>query len=74
MRQSDPRLTEKVLRALVTLTATQGYPPSLSQMAGVVGATKTRVFSTLRREEAAGRVTHDPGVSRSWRVVEPTPA
>jgi DNA-binding GntR family transcriptional regulator len=74
MRKPDPRVAEKVRRAIVTLTAIQGYPPSITQLAGVVGVSRTVVFGTLRREERAGRVTHDPGAYRSWRVIEAQPA
>jgi len=74
MRAADPKIAEKLRRAIVTLTATHGYPPSITQLAAVIGISRSRVFSALRREERAGRVVHDPGVYRSWRVVQPTPA
>jgi DNA-directed RNA polymerase specialized sigma subunit len=59
----------KVRRAIQTLTATHGHAPSLTEIAKVVGVSRTRAFQAALEEERAGRVAHIPRVHRSWRVI-----
>ena len=59
----------KVRRAIATLTAVHGHAPSLTEIAKLVGVSPTRAFTAAMEEVRAGRLTHQPGVHRSWRVV-----
>jgi hypothetical protein len=59
----------KVRRAIASLTAVHGTPPSLTEIAKLVGVSPTRAFTAAMEEVRAGRLTHTPGVHRSWRVI-----
>jgi hypothetical protein len=59
----------KVRRAIATLTAVHGHAPSLTEIAKLVGVSPTRAFTAAMEEVRAGRLTHTPGVHRSWRVI-----
>ena len=59
----------KVRRAIATLTAVHGHAPSLTEIAKLVGVSSTRCYTAALEEVRAGRLTHQPGVHRSWRVV-----
>jgi hypothetical protein len=66
------RTPERVRNAIAALTTTNGYPPSLADVAKLVGVSRTRAHSAAQEEVRAGRLTHDPGVPRSWKVVATT--
>jgi hypothetical protein len=59
----------KVRRAIATLTAVHGHAPSIVEIARLVGVSPNRAFTAAMEEVQAGRLTHTPGVHRSWRVI-----
>jgi hypothetical protein len=59
----------KVRKAIATLTAVHGRPPSIVEIAKVVGCSPNRAFTAAMEEVKAGRLTHTPAKHRSWRVV-----
>jgi hypothetical protein len=59
----------KVRQAIATLTAKHGHSPSLTEIARLVGVSPTRAYTAAMEEARAGRLTHTPGVHRSWRVI-----
>ena len=59
----------KVRRAIAMLTGVNGHPPSLTEISRVVGVSSTRCYTAALEEVQAGRLTHTPGVHRSWRVI-----
>ena len=59
----------KVRRAIALLTAIHGHAPSIVEIAKAVGVCPNRAFTACMEEVRAGRLTHTPGVHRSWRVV-----
>ena len=59
----------KVRNAIATLTVMKGHAPSIVEIAELVGCSPNRAFTAAMEEIRAGRLTHTPGVHRSWRVV-----
>jgi hypothetical protein len=59
----------KVRKAIATLTAVHGRPPSIVEIAKVVGCSPNRAFTAAMEEVRAGRLTHTPCKHRSWRVI-----
>jgi hypothetical protein len=59
----------KVRNAIATLTAIKGHAPSIVEIARFVGCSPNRAFTAAMSEIRAGRLTHTPGVHRSWRVI-----
>ena len=59
----------KVRKAIATLTAVHGRPPSIVEIAKVVGCSPNRAFTAAMEEVRAGRLTHTPSKHRSWRVI-----
>jgi SOS-response transcriptional repressor LexA len=52
---------------------TNGYRPSLREVARVLGLAPSRVQQLAIRAEALGALVRVPGKARSWRVVTPAP-
>ena len=59
-----------VLDAIVDLTAERGYPPTMREIAAVIGSIHSDVQQKLWRLRRDGRVTWDEGRARTVRVVE----
>lgn len=64
------RANTRVLQGLVTMTAGNGWPPTLRELAGHLGGADTpgTVEHHLRRLAAMGLVRHTPKADRSWRA------
>jgi repressor LexA len=61
-----------VIDAIVDLTAERGYPPTMREIAKVIGSIHSDVQQKLWRLRRDGRVTWDEGRARTVRVVEVT--
>lgn len=59
---------EAVLEAITTLTARQGYAPSLEELAAELGLVKSTVKGHVDGLRAAGRVRFEDGKPRTLRV------
>lgn len=58
----------QVVTAVEVLTATRGIPPSIGEVARVLGTSKTRAHGLAMRAVRAGVLTYEPRVARSWRL------
>ena len=58
-------------RAIEILSFIHGQPPSIVEIADVVGCSPNRAFTAAMEEVRAGRLTHTPSKHRSWRVTAP---
>lgn len=66
---------DEVLEAIRRRTASEGYPPSLREIARDVGASSaSSVVIVLTRLERDGRITRRAGMPRTVRLVEPDAA
>lgn len=63
----------QVVKAVHVLTATRGIPPSLGEIARVLGTSKTYAHGLAIKAVEAGMLTYEPGVARSWRVTRRRP-
>lgn len=61
---------EQVVRAVEVLTSTRGIPPSIGEVARVLGTSKTRAHGLAMKAVQAGALTYEPRVARSWRVAK----
>ena len=68
--QTLSRRQFQLLQAVTIFTATNGYAPSLSDLATELKLSCTRCYQLAMRLEARGRLLHTPRVARSWRVVK----
>jgi SOS-response transcriptional repressor LexA len=62
----------QLCQTIERLTANRGFPPSLREVAVEMDVHFTRVSQLCRTTAAKGFLTHEPRVSRSWRVVKPS--
>ncbi len=62
---------QQLLQALARLTSERGFPPTLRELAPVLGVSLTRIAQLMERVQRKGLVTSTPGICRSWRVVGP---
>jgi SOS-response transcriptional repressor LexA len=71
--KSTPPLTERqkdLVKAVESLTAERGYPPSMREVAAHLGVGLTRAAMLAEAAVARGALTHDRHVARSWRVLK----
>lgn len=61
---------DQVMALLVELMEAQGYPPSMRQMAKVLGVVPSTVLDHLVSLEAAGRIERVPGQPRAIKIME----
>ena len=61
---------ERIMEFIASYTATHGYAPGVRDIADGCGISTTSVVSYhLKRLQADGRITRDPMIARSIRVV-----
>lgn len=60
-----------VLRLIRTAISSNGYPPSVSELATRTGVTKRTVRLDLESLQRDGKIERDPGVTRGIRLVSP---
>ena len=71
MKNGTPSPRERqLLRTVRSFTGKHGYPPSLRQIADAMAVSSSRAAGLAASCERHGLLTHDTGVSRSWRCVE----
>ena len=63
---TDPQ--QRIARVIRELTDEAGYPPSIREIAGVVGLSASTIAYHLQAREREGIVTHASGRSRSYLV------
>lgn len=68
-RPLSPRMSELV-NAVAALTAKNGFPPSLREVAEEMGVGHPRAAFLAAEAERRGRLTRTPRAHRSLRVVE----
>lgn len=69
----EAKLTDRqaeVERIVAEHHKTHGYAPSVREVAMELGTAINGALRTLRALEAKGRLRHDTGVARSWRIVD----
>lgn len=59
----------RVVNAIVELTGTRGYPPTLSEVARLLDCQKTDVYQKLLRLRRDGVVEWEDGKCRTLRVI-----
>jgi len=64
----SPRQAELV-NAVERLTKSQGFPPSLKELAAELGCSRGRAKQLADLAVKKGILLHDPRLARSWRVV-----
>jgi len=69
-RPRDLSATERVYDAIVSFTANNPYPPSQTEIAAMVGKSRTAVVKHLVHLTEAGRIEVPPGRHRGIRVVK----
>ena len=70
MVESLPPRQREVLRLIVTLTAKQGYPPTLAELAEGMGLrNRMTVHQHVAALKKKGMVSWEPGLNRSLRVI-----
>jgi len=69
-RPRDLSATERVYDAIVSFIAKNPYPPSQSEIAAMVGKSRTAVVKHLVHLTEAGRIEVPPGRHRGIRVVK----
>jgi len=69
-RPRDLSATERVYDAIVSYTTKNPYPPSQSEIAAMVGKSRTAVVKHLVHLTEAGRIEVPPGRHRGIRVVK----
>ena len=69
-RPRDYSATERVYDAIVSYTANNPYPPSQTEIAAMVGKSRTAVVKHLVHLTEAGRIEVPPGRHRGIRVVK----
>ncbi|MEV0370549.1 winged helix-turn-helix transcriptional regulator [Streptomyces sp. NPDC050636] len=60
----------RIARAIRELTDSAGYPPSIREIADEVRLSASTVIYHLQAMKRQGIVTHTPGHSRSYQVLE----
>jgi len=68
-RPLSPRMSQLV-EAVGKLTAKNGYPPTLRELAEEMGVGHPRVVTLAAEAERRGRLARTPRVHRSLRVVD----
>lgn len=66
---SNHTQSQLVLAALMEYTQEHGYPPSIMDMANLIGKGRATVAYHLAWLERQGWLTHEAGKDRTWRVV-----
>lgn len=69
----SPRQAQLVA-TIESLTAKNGYAPSLRETAVAMGLSFGRVAQLVRSTSIKGAVTYAPGVARSLRTTRPAPS
>lgn len=72
-RPLTPRMHD-LCRAITTLTERRGFPPSLHEVAAVMGVNASRVQRLAVDAEARGAIVREARIPRSLRVAESVPA
>jgi SOS-response transcriptional repressor LexA len=65
------RRQSQLIEAIERFEQTNGYRPSMREVARVLGLAPSRVQQLATSTEAKGALVRVPGVARSWRVVKP---
>jgi len=66
----DGETTKRKLRKFIlSYRETNGYPPSLDEIAQGLATVKSNVHYHLSAMERSGEVSHHPGRARSWNIV-----
>jgi SOS-response transcriptional repressor LexA len=65
----SPRQAQ-LCETITKLTEERGYPPSLRECAAAMGLHFTRIARLAHTTAEKGAIAYDPGIGRSWRVVE----
>ena len=60
---------QELCGTITRLTAERGFPPSLREIAAVMGVNPSRISALARVAESRGALTPSPRIPRSWRVV-----
>lgn len=67
-------LTESDMAGLLSIIRTfiedRGYPPSVSELVGLTGMSRSGVHNRLQLLAKAGRIVKVPGQPRAMRIVE----
>lgn len=76
MTETEPIWRQRVTSALVLSSISwyqhaNGRPPSLADLAGLMGIGKTTALWHIRRLEAEGKVTREGRKHRTVKVVQP---
>ena len=58
------------LEAIVTFSELHGYPPSLYDLARILGVSRTAIVDRLDALETKGAIRRTPGVHRSLAVID----
>ena len=61
---------KRIVEALRAYTLGHGYPPSISEMALLVGISPSAIQYHLVRLKTLGLVSSKPGANRTWTVVD----
>lgn len=59
---------QKLREFILAYRTTNGYPPSMDEIAVGLETVKSNVHYHLSLMEKAGEATHHPGRARSWNV------
>jgi SOS-response transcriptional repressor LexA len=62
---------EQLVATIEQLTRDRGFPPSIVEIAEAMRIHPSRAHQLTRTTSWKGWLTHEPKVSRSWRVVRP---
>jgi SOS-response transcriptional repressor LexA len=62
---------QQLVATIEQLTRDRGFPPSIVEIAEAMRIHPSRAHQLTRTTAWKGWLTHEPKVSRSWRVVRP---
>ena len=60
----------QLVETIETLTASRGFPPSMSEAAVAMGLHRSRVAQLAESAAKKGAIAREPRAARSWRVVK----
>ena len=68
-RLSKEDRQQQLLDAVEQMTAANGYPPTMRELATAMAVSLTRIAQLMAACEQQGFITKVPGISRTYRVV-----
>jgi SOS-response transcriptional repressor LexA len=68
-RLSEEDRLRQILDAVEQMTAANGYPPTMRELARAMAVSLTRVAQLMAVCEQQGLISKVPGICRSYRVV-----